>query len=87
MKVQYTRWQTQRRSLPDQERSPTGNEWVLGKSCKTLNLTYQIYNLGETAERQKVFLRLIVPKGCKFSPSLRRFLKAHPYIRVIRREQ
>lgn len=83
MKIQYTRWQTQRRSLPDQKRSPAGNGWVLGKSCKALNLTYQIYNLGKITERWKVFLRLIVPKGCKFTPSLRRFLKEHPYIKVI----
>ena len=53
MKNQYTRWQTRRRSLPDQKKS--GNGWILGKSCLTLRLTYQIYNLAEEAEQQKRF--------------------------------
>ena len=62
MKIQYTRWQTRRRSLPDQKRSPGGSGWILGKSCATLGLTYQIYTLAEETQRQKAILRLIVPK-------------------------
>ncbi len=85
MKDQYTRWQTRRRSLPDQRKSPNGNAWILGKSCSTLHLTYQIYNLGEETERQKAFLQLIVPKKCKLSLELQQFLKEHRYIRLIRR--
>ena len=56
MEDQYTRWQTRRRSLPDQKKS--GNGWILGKSCLTLHLTYQIYNLADEAEQQKAILRL-----------------------------
>ena len=35
MKNQYTRWQTRRRSLPDQKKS--GNGWILGKLKDFLN--------------------------------------------------
>ena len=87
MKIQYTRWQTRRRSLPDQKKSPSGSGWVLGKSCSTLHLTYQIYNLAEEAERQKAILRLIVPKKCKLSPELKDFLKENTFIKVVRREE
>lgn len=86
MKIQYTRWQTRRRSLPDQKKSPCGSGWILGKSCLTLHLTYQIYNLAEEAEQQKAFLRLIVPQKCKLSPELQLFLKDNKYVRVIRRD-
>ena len=86
MKIQYTRWQTRRRSLPDQKRSPGGSGWILGKSCATLGLTYQIYTLAEETQRQKAILRLIVPKKCKFSPALKEFLKEQKYVKVIRRE-
>lgn len=85
MKDQYTRWQTRRRSLPDQKKSPSDNGWILGKSCLTLHLTYQIYNLAEETERQKAFLRLIVPQKCKLSPGLQYFLKEYKYVKVIRR--
>ena len=84
MKNQYTRWQTRRRSLPDQKKS--GNGWILGKSCLTLRLTYQIYNLAEEAEQQKAILRLIVPRKCKLSPKLKDFLNEHKYVKVIRRD-
>lgn len=87
MKLQYTCWQTQRRSLPDSEKSPGGSGWILGKSCMTLNLTYQIYNLVEKSEEQKAILRLIVPPKCKLSPELKHFLKEHKYVRLIRREK
>ncbi len=84
MKNQYTRWQTRRRSLPDQKKS--GNGWILGKSCLTLHLTYQIYNLAEEAEQQKAILRLIIPRKCKLSPELKDFLNEHKYVKVIRRD-
>ena len=84
MEDQYTPWQTRRRSLPDQKKS--GNVWKLGKSCLTLHLTYQIYNLAEEAEQQKVILRLIIPQKCKLSPELTDFLKEHKYVKVIRRD-
>lgn len=81
MEAQYTRWQTRRRSLPDQKKS--GNGWILGKSCLTLHLTYQIYNLAEEAEQQKAILRLIIPQKCKLSPELTDFLKEHKYVKDI----
>lgn len=84
MEDQYTCWQTRRRSLPDQKKS--GNGWILGKSCSTLHLTYQIYNLAEEAEQQKAILRLLIPQKCKLSQELKDFLKEHKCVRVIRRD-
>ena len=84
MEDQYTCWQTRNRSLPDQKKS--GNGWILGKSCLTLHLTYQIYNLAEEAEGQKAILRLIIPQKCKLNPELKDFLKEHKCVRVIRRD-
>ena len=47
MKIQYTKWQTQRQCLPDQR---TSNTMLLIKACSRLNLTYQIWYLAEEAE-------------------------------------
>ncbi len=81
MEVQYTKWQTRRRSLPDKKQLSTAS---LVKGCSRLNLTWQIYNLAEDAEQGKFYLQLIVPKGCRFSPELRQFLKEHKNTKVKR---
>lgn len=59
--------------------------WILGKSCLTLHLTYQIYNLAEEAEQQKAILRLMIPRKCKLSPELKDFLNEYKYVKVIGR--
>ena len=81
MQIQYTKWQTQRRSLPDKIFLSTG---ILVKACSRLNLTWQIRNLAEAAERGEFYFQLNVPKGCRFSPELRQFLKEHKHTKVKR---
>ena len=55
MQIQYTKWQTQRRSLPDKIFLSTG---ILVKACSRLNLTWQIRNLAEAAERGEFYFQL-----------------------------
>ena len=74
MRIQYSVWQTQRRCYPDKEEL---NYMILVKGCKHLNLTYQIYSLGEEAERLQKRFVLRVLKACKISPELRQFIKEH----------
>lgn len=74
MNVQYTKWQTQRRCVPDKEEL---NIMLLIKGCSHLNLTYQIYFLAEEAERRGVRFILRVLKGCRISSELRQFIKEH----------
>ncbi len=81
MKIQYTHWQTQRRCLPDNEEL---NYMILIKACSCLTLTYQIYYLGEEAERSGKKLLLRIPKGCRTSLELRQFIKEHENTRLER---
>lgn len=81
MNIQYTRWQTQRRCVPDKEEL---NIMFLIKACSRLNLTYQIYYLAEEAEREGKHFVLRVIKGCRVSSELRRFIKAHKSTRLER---
>lgn len=74
MKIQYTRWQTQRRCVPDKEEL---NIMFLIKCCSRLNLTYQIYYLAEEAEREGKRFILRIVKGCRVSSELRLFIKEH----------
>ena len=81
MKIQYTKWQTQRQCLPDQR---TSNTMLLIKVCSRLNLTYQIWYLAEEAEREQSKFRLRVLKGCRLSSELRQFLKEHRHTKLER---
>lgn len=81
MNIQYTKWQTQRRCVPDTEEL---NIMILIKACSRLNLTYQIYYLAEEAEYQQTRFVLRVMKGCKLSPELRQFIKEHKRTRLER---
>ena len=74
MNMQYTKWQTQRRCIPDKEEL---NTMLLIKGCSHLNLTYQIHFLAEEAERRGVRFILRVLKGCRISSELRQFIKEH----------
>lgn len=74
MNTQYTKWQTQRRCVPDKEEL---NIMFLIKACSHLNLTYQIYFLAEDAERSGGRFILRVLKGCRVSSELRQFIKEH----------
>ena len=74
MKIPYSRWQTQRRCLPDLEEC---NIMLLVKGCSRLDLTYQTYYLAEEAERRQVRFVLRVVKGCRISAELRQFIKEH----------
>ena len=44
-------------------------------------------NLAEAAERGEFYFQLNVPKGCRFSPELRQFLKEHKNTKVKRVER
>lgn len=79
MQPQYSRWQTQRRCLPDQENIVGRYHWILVKGCTRLRLTYQIYSLGEEAEQRKLSFLITVPKGCRVSPELQQFVREHRY--------
>ncbi|NBI11592.1 hypothetical protein D1641_16575 [Colidextribacter sp. OB.20] len=83
MNIPYSRWQTQRRCLPDKVEL---NIMFLIKVCSRLNLTYQIYYLAEEAERRKVQFILRVPKGCRISAELRQFIKEHQWTKLERFE-
>ncbi len=74
MNTQYTKWQTQRRCVPDTEEL---NIMLLIKACSHLNLTYQIYYLAEDAERSGKRFILRVLKGCRISSELWQFIKEH----------
>lgn len=81
MNIQYTKWQTQRRCVPDKEEL---NVMLLIKGCSRLNLTYQIYFLAEEAERRQTLFVLRVVKGCRISSELRQFIKEHKRTRLER---
>ncbi len=81
MELQYTKWQTQRRCLPDKEKL---NVMLLVKGCSHLDLTYQIYYLAEEAERRKARFVLRIIKGCRTTARLRQFIKEHAYTRLER---
>ena len=81
MEIQYTKWQTQRMCVPDDE---TLNIMLLIKACQKLNLTYQIQYLVEKAEHEGSTFILRVLKSCKLSPELRKFMKEHKQARLER---
>ena len=83
MNIPYSRWQTQRRCLPDKVEL---NVMFLIKVCSRLSLTYQIYYLAEEAERRKVRFILRAPKGCRISGELRQFIKEHRWTKLERFE-
>ena len=84
MNIPCSRWQTQRRCLPDKVEL---NVMFLIKVCSRLSLTYQIYYLAEEAERRKVRFVLRAPKGCRISGELRQFIKAHRWTKLERFER
>ena len=84
MNIPYSRWQTQRRCLPDKVEL---NVMFLIKVCSRLSLTYQIYYLAEEAERRKVRFVLRAPKGCRISGELRQFIKDHRWTKLERFER
>ena len=47
MKPQYSKWQTQRRCLPDKEWAVATYHRILVKGCSRLKLTYQLHYLIE----------------------------------------
>lgn len=81
MNIQYTKWQTQRRCVPDKTEL---NVRLVVKGCSRLDLTYQIFFLAEEAEREQALFVLRVLKGCKISSNLRQFIKEHKYTRLER---
>ena len=84
MNIPYSRWQTQRRCLPDKVELYV---MFLIKVCSRLSLTYQIYYLAEEAERRKVRFVLRAPKGCRISGELRQFIKEHRWTKLERFER
>ena len=84
MNIPHSRWQTQRRCLPDKVEL---NVMFLIKVCSRLSLTYQIYYLAEEAERRKVRFVLRAPKGCRISGELRQFIKEHRWTKLERFER
>lgn len=84
MNIPYSRWQTQRRCLPDKVEL---NVMFLIKVCSRLSLTYQIYYLAEEAERRKMRFVLRAPKGCRISGELRQFIKEHRWTKLERFER
>ena len=79
MNIPYSRWQTQRRCLPDKVEL---NVMFLIKVCSRLSLTYQIYYLAEEAERRKVRFVLRAPKGCRISGELRQFINEQRWTKL-----
>lgn len=79
MRPQYSKWQTQRRCLPDKEWAVATYHRILVKACSRLKLTYQIYYLVEESERKKSPFLITVSKGCRVSPELRQFIREHRY--------
>ena len=79
MKPQYSKWQTQRRCLPDKEWAVAKYHRILVKGCSRLKLTYQLHYLIEESERKKSPFLITVPKGCRVSPEIRQFIREHQY--------
>lgn len=77
--VRYTSHQVARGSRPD---AVTPGTWHLVKNVGPLRLTYQIRLLTFGALRSKVRLEIHVPRTCRPSEDLRRFLKENE--RVVR---
>ena len=67
MEDQYTRWQTRRRSLPDQKKS--GNGWILGKSCLELISLLKILENTGPADRGKNKSPALIAYLCGFPES------------------